>query len=469
MRLKSLATATAVAAVVAGAAVLWPGSASAAESPFYVDPQTSAARWVAANPGDSRAAVIRDRIAAVPQGRWYTQNNTATVAAEVDAFVGAAAAAGKTPIMVVYNIPNRDCSGASSGGLPNHAAYRQWIDQVAAGLKGRRAAIILEPDVLPIMTSCLSTAQQEEVYASMAYAGKKLKAGSAAAKVYFDAGHAAWLSPSDMAARLVRADIANSADGISVNVSNYRTTADSTAYVRNVLAATGVARLRGVIDTSRNGNGPLGSEWCDPAGRAIGIPSTDAVSDPILDAYLWIKLPGEADGCLAGAGQFVPQRAYDLAIAAGPVTPPPATSSPTPSSPAPSSPTPSSPPPSSPTPSSPSPSVPPVTTTPPPSGACSVTYAANTWSTGFTADVRITNRGAALTSWTLTFTVPSSVTLANGWNGDWSQSGTTITVRNAAWNGALATGATLSTGFQASFTGSTPAGPANFALNGTPC
>jgi endoglucanase len=65
--------------------------------------------------------------------------------------------------------------------------------------------------------------------------------------------------------------------------------------------------------------------------------------------------------------------------------------------------------------------------------------------------------------------VPSSVTLANGWNGDWSQSGTTITVRNAAWNGALATGATLSTGFQASFTGSTPAGPANFALNGTPC
>ena len=98
-----------------------------------------------------------------------------------------------------------------------------------------------------------------------------------------------------------------------------------------------------------------------------------------------------------------------------------------------------------------------------------MTYAANTWSTGFTADVRITNRGAALTSWTLTFTVPSSVTLANGWNGDWSQSGTTITVRNAAWNGALATGATLSTGFQASFTGSTPAGPANFALNGTPC
>ena len=449
MRLRILATAAATAAVVAGTAVALPGSASAAESPFYVDPQASAARWVAANPGDSRAAVIRDRIASVPQGRWYTANNPSTVAGEVDSFVGAAAAAGKTPIMVVYNIPNRDCSGASSGGLPNHTAYRQWIDQVAAGLRGRAAAIILEPDVLPIMTSCLTSAQQEEVYASMAYAGKKLKAASAAAKVYFDAGHAAWLAPAEMAARLNRADIANSADGISVNVSNYRTTADSTAYVRNVIAATGHSRLKGVIDTSRNGNGPAGSEWCDPAGRAIGTPSTNAVSDPVLDAYLWIKLPGEADGCIAAAGQFVPQRAYDLAIAAGPVTPPPATTSPTPSSPA--------------------PSTPPPVTTPPPSGACSVAYVANAWSNGFTADVRITNGGAPLTSWTLTFTVPSNVTLSSGWSGIWSQSGSTITVRNAAWNGSLGTGATTSAGFQASFTGSTPANPTGYALNGTPC
>jgi endoglucanase len=450
MRLKTLVTTTAVAAVVAGTAVLWPGAAAAAESPFYVDPQTGAARWVAANPGDSRAAVIRDRIANVPQGRWYTQNNTATVAGEVDAFVGAAAAAGKKPIMVVYNIPNRDCSGASSGGLANHTVYRQWIDQVAAGLKGRAATIILEPDVLPIMTSCMSTAQQNEVYASMAYAGKKLKAASAAAKVYFDAGHAAWLAPAEMAARLVRADIANSADGISVNVSNYRTTADSTTYVRNVIAATGVSRLKGVIDTSRNGNGPAGSEWCDPAGRAIGIASTDAVADAILDAYLWIKLPGEADGCIAGAGQFVPQRAYDLAIAAGPVNPPPVTTSPTPG--------PTTVPPST-----------PVQTTPPPAGTCSVAYTPNMWSNGFTADVQITNRGAALSSWTLTFTVPANVTLASGWSGTWTQSGSTITVRNAAWNGTLATGATTGTGFQATFTGSAPAGPSGWALNGTPC
>jgi endoglucanase len=34
---------------------------------------------------------------------------------------------------------------------------------------------------------------------------------------------------------------------------------------------------------------------------------------PSVAAYLWIKLPGEADGCAAGAGQFVPDLAYALA------------------------------------------------------------------------------------------------------------------------------------------------------------
>jgi endoglucanase len=292
-------------------------AAQGADSVFYVDPQTQAARWVAANPNDSRMPVIRDRIASVPQGRWFTTTNTSTVRSQVDGYLGAAAAAGKIPIMVVYNMPNRDCGGASSGGAPNHTAYRQWIDEVAAGLAGRPVTIILEPDVLPLMSDCMTEAQQADVRASMAYAGQRLKAGSTQARVYFDAGHSAWLSASAMAARLVAAGVGTSADGISTNVSNYRATSAEVNYAKAVIAATGVSRLRAVIDTGRNGNGPLGSEWCDPAGRAIGTPSTNVTGDSMIDAFLWIKLPGEADGCLAAAGQFVAQRAFDLAVAAG--------------------------------------------------------------------------------------------------------------------------------------------------------
>ncbi len=315
-------------AAALGVLLMRPVAAQTSNSVFYVDPNTQAARWVALNQGDSRILVIRDRIASVPQGRWFTQNNTPTVASQVSSYVGAAAAAGKTPIMIVYNIPNRDCGGLSSGGISDHGAYRAWIDQVAAGLQNRPALIILEPDVLPIMSSCLSAAQQAETRASIAYAGKKLKAGSSQARVYFDIGHSNWLSPSEAASRLVASDIANSADGISTNVSNYRTTSAEISYAKQIIAATGISRLQAVIDTSRNGNGPLGSEWCDPSGRAIGIPSTNVTGDAKIDAFVWVKPPGESDGCIAAAGQFVAQRAYDLAIAAGPVTPPTDTQAP---------------------------------------------------------------------------------------------------------------------------------------------
>jgi endoglucanase len=310
----------AVAAVALSTVLMQPAIAQTANSVFYVDPATQVARWVAANQSDSRMPVIRDRIASVAQARWFTQNNTSTVAGEVSNFVGAAAAAGKIPIMVVYNIPNRDCGGPSGGGLSDHVAYRAWVDQVAAGLQNRPATIILEPDVLPIMSNCLSASQQAETRASMAYAGKRLKAGSSQARVYFDIGHSAWLPASEAASRLVASDIANSADGISTNVSNMQTTSAEVSYAKQVIAATGISRLQAVIDTSRNGNGPLGSDWCDPPGRAIGTPSTNATGDAKIDAFLWVKLPGEADGCIAPAGQFVPQRAYELALAAGPIT-----------------------------------------------------------------------------------------------------------------------------------------------------
>lgn len=309
MALKKWVVAVAVLAV----APMTAGQAQAAPNGFYVDPQTSGARWVAANPNDSRASVIRDRIASVPQARWFTTTNTGTVRGQVAAFVGAAAAANRIPIMVVYNVPNRDCGGASSGGAPSHAAYRAWVDEVAAGLAGRPAYIVLEPDVLPLMTNCQNAGQQAETSASMAYAGKRLKAGSAAAKVYFDIGHSAWLSPGDAAARLRAAGISAGADGISTNVSNYRRTADEVTFAKAVLAGVGDGRLRAVVDTSRNGNGPSGSEWCDPPGRRIGTPSTTNTGDGQIDAFLWVKLPGEADGCIASAGQFVPQRAYELA------------------------------------------------------------------------------------------------------------------------------------------------------------
>jgi endoglucanase len=450
--------------------VLAPVAAQAAESPFYVDPQTNAAKWAAANPNDAKTPVIRDRIAAVPQGRWFTANNTSTVAGEVSAFTSAAAPAGKIPILVVYGIPNRDCSGASAGGMPTHTAYRAWIDQVAAGLGGRPATIVLEPDVLALMTNCLNAQEQQaDTRASIAYAGKKLKAGSAPAKVYFDIGHSAWLAASEAASRLVAADIANSADGISLNVSNYRSTANEVAYAKSVIAATGISRLKAVIDTSRNGNGPSGNEWCDPAGRAIGTPSTNQTGDAAIDAYLWVKLPGEADGCIASAAQFVPQRAYDLAIAAGPLpsnttaTTPPATTPPATTPPATTPPS-TTPPATTPPATTPPATTPPATTTPPTSGGCTVAFSVtNQWQGGFQGQLVIANPGSTtLSTWRVTFNWLNGQVITQLWNGNLAVSGGSVTVTPLSWNGTLAPGQTATIGFLANWSG-TNAPPANLS------
>jgi hypothetical protein len=121
------------------------------------------------------------------------------------------------------------------------------------------------------------------------------------------------------------------------------------------------------------------------------------------------------------------------------------------------------------TPASPTASATP-TPTASPSGnvACAVRYEVNQWSSGFTATVTIANAGPAITSWTLTWTFPGDQQISNAWNGTYTQSGRAVTVRNAAWNGAVAANGMVTFGFQASH-GGTNAAPSDFRLNGVAC
>jgi hypothetical protein len=91
----------------------------------------------------------------------------------------------------------------------------------------------------------------------------------------------------------------------------------------------------------------------------------------------------------------------------------------------------------------------------------------NAWSGGYQGNVTVLNKGPALTPWTVTFTVPSGVTLQSGWNADVTASGTTITATAPSWNRTIATNAQVSIGFVANGP-ATPA-PSNVKLNGTAC
>ena len=106
----------------------------------------------------------------------------------------------------------------------------------------------------------------------------------------------------------------------------------------------------------------------------------------------------------------------------------------------------------------------PAATTP----ACTVAYTTNDWGTGFTASITITNNGPAITSWTLAYSYTGNQKLQQGWSGTWSQTGESVTVTNASWNGSLATGASTQIGANFNYSGQNQA-PTAFTLNGTPC
>ncbi|HEX4831808.1 MAG TPA: glycoside hydrolase family 48 protein [Trebonia sp.] len=103
-------------------------------------------------------------------------------------------------------------------------------------------------------------------------------------------------------------------------------------------------------------------------------------------------------------------------------------------------------------------------------GACHVTYTKNSdWPGGFTAQVTIANTSTtALSSWSLTFTFPGDQKITSNFNGGFSQTGQNATLTNASYNGAIASGASITDGFQGSWT-SNDTSPTSFKVNGTTC
>ncbi|MGC4089070.1 MAG: glycoside hydrolase family 6 protein [Polyangiaceae bacterium] len=237
----------------------------------------------------------------------------------------------------------------------------------------------------------LPGANPSERYAQLKAALATLQSLAPNAQVYLDATHSGWLGVGDAAYRLVQAGVQN-AKGFFLNTSNYELTENNVTFggwVSSCIAAgtlgpdwaqghfdwcpsqynpalgyqldyspeyaasvdSGLAGLMGdavasipfVIDTSRNGQGPWtpsasypdAQSWCNPPHRGVGLRTTAATGNPLVDAYLWVKVPGESDGsCTRGiadatidpewgivdpaAGAWFPEQALELAQLANP-------------------------------------------------------------------------------------------------------------------------------------------------------
>ncbi|WP_059011971.1 glycoside hydrolase family 6 protein [Streptomyces specialis] len=296
-----------------------PGAApvAAGTGPFWVDPDSAAARQVAEweRAGRAEDAEALRRIADQPMAYW--PSGRPDPGPEVAAVAAAATEADRTAVLTAYNIPHRDCGQYSRGGAADAAAYTEWIGAFADGIGDARAIVVLEPDAVPhTADGCTAPEYVDERFDLLAAAVDRLKR-QPHTRVYLDAGNPTWITdPADLVEPLRRSGIAR-ADGFALNVSNFQTSPSSADYGRRLSALLDGAHF--VIDTSRNGNGPYEGDdepWCNPPGRALGTPPTTATDDPLIDAYLWIKRPGESDGeCRGGppAGRWWPEYALDLA------------------------------------------------------------------------------------------------------------------------------------------------------------
>ncbi|GAA3593780.1 hypothetical protein GCM10022419_091010 [Nonomuraea rosea] len=288
---------------------------------LFVYNQSNPARWADQNSGTT-ADAIRAGIANKPIFEWFG-GWFGDLTLAVDRYVGAAQAADRLPMLVAYNIPNRDaCATQSNGGAADAAAYHNWITEFAKAIGSRHAIVVLEPDAVAAAGCLVKIGKDpEEQYRILADATQVLRDQAPNAWVYLDAGNATWIKAADMAPLLVKSGIATTR-GFSLNVSNYITTADSETYavaVNSHLSGT-VGAKKYVIDTSRNGNGPYvdstpEDNWCNPPKRKLGTAPTRPASG--AEFLLWVKVPGDSDGaCGIGgttpAGTFSPTLALAL-------------------------------------------------------------------------------------------------------------------------------------------------------------
>ena len=312
-RLRALAPLLVVLGLLVGG---WAAPAEAAARP---DPRRTQGLYVDSRmPAYVAGGVYRTSIGRYSQALWLGPEYYPTsspsdprraVRSVVATYAGAAERARKTPVLTVYGIPGRDCGWYSSDNpLKTAAQYEAWVDQIAAGLRGEHAIVVLEPDALPLFSSSVQSCPTKPRgwQTMLRYATRRLS--GAGAWVYLDAGHSAWTPYDTRPAYLRQAGVAY-ARGISTNVSNYRPTADEKAYATTLLRGLrklGITGKHYVIDTSRNGapNPPLPSSDPDkynPYWARVGKPPR-LVFDGAFDGTLWVKHPGESDGYVNGGG-----------------------------------------------------------------------------------------------------------------------------------------------------------------------
>jgi cellulose 1,4-beta-cellobiosidase len=303
---------------------------------FYVDPNYVAKVEATVREQPARAAQLR-KVEAFPTAVWIDSvSKVASVARTLDDALARQKESGGplVTVFVLYDLPERDCAAQASAGelsIANGGEARyehDVVEPLAVQFRARpdqRIAVVIEPDSLANLATNLGVARcaaAAPVYRrSIARAVKGLSMPNV--WLYLDAAHAGWLGWKRNRAKIaaIYRDVLAAAGGsdrirgFATNVSNYDALRggdlarlepsdpcpDELTYVAELgasLAEVGITGKGFLVDTSRNGRSGTRTKsgsWCNVAGSGLGE-RPQASPAPGVDAYWWIKPPGDSDG-----------------------------------------------------------------------------------------------------------------------------------------------------------------------------
>lgn len=283
-----------------------------ASNPFYQDKYLQARREqkILYEAGKTAEGDMLKEIACFPSGIWTTSSDLKYSAGRITEVLSHSNAEEKIPVFVLYSQPDHN-SARWWNGLKGDS-YTAFVRGIAEAIGNSTAWIIIEPDALGLSVN-YSPEEKNYRLNELHQVVLIFKQYSPRARVYLDAGHSNWKSVASDAELLKQAGIGD-ADGFVINISNYQFLKDEAAYGTELSHLVGNKPF--IIDTARNGNGPPdNAEWCNASGRALGVKPTRNTGNKLIDAFFWVKPPGESDGSCNGglsAGKFWDDYAFEL-------------------------------------------------------------------------------------------------------------------------------------------------------------
>merc|ERR1719401_2294530 len=244
-----------------------------------------------------------------------------------------------------------NAGGDCAAGLAEYES--EYIDQIVKVLQKYDGLVpivlVIEPDSLPNLSTnradprCGNAATVAAYQQGVAYAVKAIGDHTSHVSMYPDAGHGGWLgwkdNMKDFVTTVQGLGVASHLRGFATNVAGYQALGkmcpeydwclnnrhpydeccydpcgltaewDPSQNEHNYAMHLRKAMTEGIqgfephiiIDTGRNGVANERADcanWCNIRGAGVGLVPTTATADPeLIDAYFWLKTPGESDGC----------------------------------------------------------------------------------------------------------------------------------------------------------------------------